>query len=154
MADKCARCEKPLKNPHSVARMLGPICYRKSGGGVFDGDLKADEKEWERRRELLLKGGEVDFGVHWKYFDETTKEIEYIRISLRFNKKEKVFEAYGAYDDKEVIFGRTDDVKEAYRLAVAAGPTCNAIAEYKVKQINKELKRIRQKAKVNYPRLK
>ncbi|NPV30757.1 MAG: hypothetical protein HPY58_14165, partial [Firmicutes bacterium] len=53
----CARCKRKLTNPHSVARSLGPVCYGKSGGGIFDADLQADEKEWARREELLKAGG-------------------------------------------------------------------------------------------------
>ncbi|WP_353733696.1 DUF6011 domain-containing protein [Syntrophothermus sp.] len=42
------RCNRVLSNPHSIARSLGPVCYKKAGGGVFDADLQADDNEWSR----------------------------------------------------------------------------------------------------------
>jgi len=132
MVINCARCGRVLKNPHSVARSLGPVCYAKSGGGVFDGDLNVDEKEWARREQLLKAGGEIDLGVNWDYPDPGNLIRRYtMRVSVRY--KDGAYEAYGRIfapgeEPKEVIFARSIDLKEVYREAVAAGPTCSAMA--------------------------
>lgn len=128
----CARCGRVLKNPHSIARSLGPVCYTKSGGGVFDKDLEADEREWARREQLLKAGGEIDLGVNWDYPDPGNLIRRYtMRVSVRY--KDGVYEAYGRIfapgeEPKDVIFARSMDLKEIYREAIAAGPTYSAIA--------------------------
>jgi len=54
---ECGRCGRKLTNPHSIARGLGPICYKRSGGGIFDSDMMASEEEWADRAEDLRRGG-------------------------------------------------------------------------------------------------
>lgn len=146
MSETCARCKHPLKNPHSVARSLGPVCYKKSGGGVFDADLQADESEWARREELLKKGGEIDLGVNWDYPDPGNMIRSYsMRVSVRY--RDGAFEAYGklfkygSKESEEVIFARGQDLKAIYREAVAAGPTATAQAYQARKQAFRAAKR-------------
>ena len=92
-SDRCMRCNRILSNPHSIARSLGPVCYKKSGGGVFDADLQADEKEWARREELLKAGGEIDFGVNWQYPLGNGFSAN-MRVSLRYRERKEVARAY------------------------------------------------------------
>jgi len=131
-SDRCMRCNRALSNPHSIARCLGPKCYKKAGGGVFDADLQADDKEWARREELLKAGGEIDLGVNWDYPDPGNMIRSYhMRVSVRY--KDGAFEAYGCLmkpgkDQEEVVFARGQDLKVIYREAIAAGPTATAQA--------------------------
>ncbi|GEA17528.1 DUF6011 domain-containing protein [Moorella sp. E306M] len=133
----CARCKRKLTNPHSVARSLGPVCYSKSGGGAFDADLQADEKEWARREQLLKAGGEIDLGVNWEYPDPGNMIASYnMRVSVRY--REGAYEAYGhitlaGKEAQEIVFARGQDLKVIYREAVAAGPTYTAMA-YRARQ--------------------
>jgi len=133
----CVRCGRKLTNPHSIARSLGPVCYAKSGGGVFDADLQVDEKEWARREQLLKAGGEIDLGVNWDYPDPGNLIRKYtMRMSLRY--RDGAYEAYGRIfapgeNPKEVVFARSVDLKAVYREAVAAGPTYSAMA-YRARQ--------------------
>lgn len=133
-AGSCARCGRRLTNPHSVARSLGPVCYRKSGGGMFDRDMQASDAEWERRAEDLRRGGEVDFG----WWDCVQGMTEYgpailqraMRVSVRF--RDGAFEAYGVLAQVEPpveqIFYRGNDIRECWRAAIAAGPESSAAA--------------------------
>lgn len=141
MASKsqCARCGRGLKDPKSIARGMGPICWAESGGGIFDADLQADEKEWARREEVLKSGGEIDLGVNWQYpldYGETVN----MRVSVRY--KDGAFEAYGCLMmvekltgryGKEVLFFRSNDLKEVYKAAIEAGPYWTAVA-YQLKR--------------------
>jgi len=135
---KCARCNRPLSNPHSIARSLGPVCYAKAGGGIFDSDLQADDSEWARRAKYLQAGGEIDFGVNWDYPDPGNFIRSYsMRVSVRY--RDGAFEAYGCLmkpgkDQEEVVFARGQDLKVIYREAIAAGPTCTAQAYQARKQ--------------------
>lgn len=132
MDSKCARCGRALKDPVSIKRGIGPICYEKSGGGVFDADLNVDEKEWQRREELLKHGGEIYLGVNWDYPDPGNLIRGYtMRVSLRY--RDGAFEAYGrmykaGQGYKEVIFERSADIKTAYKAAILAGPLSTAQA--------------------------
>lgn len=146
MSETCARCKRPLKNPSSIARSLGPVCYKKSGGGVFDADMQVDEQEWARREELLKKGGEIDFGVNWDYPDPGNLIRSCtMRVSVRY--KDGAFEAYGSLfkysskESEEVIFARGQDLKAIYREAIAAGPTATAQAYQARRQAFREAKR-------------
>lgn len=129
---RCVRCGRALTDPVSMSRKLGPVCYRKSGGGVFDRDLKAGEKEWKRREKLLKSGGEIDLGVNWDYPDPGNFiRGSFMRISLRF--RDGAFEAYGSVyrpgrGTEEVIFARGNDLRTVYAEAVAAGPIATAQA--------------------------
>jgi len=132
MDSKCARCGRALKDPVSIERGIGPVCYEKSGGGVFDADLNVDEKEWQRREELLKHGGEIYLGVNWDYPDPGNLIRGYtMRVSLRY--RDGAFEAYGrmykaGQGYKEVIFERSADIKTAYKAAILAGPLSTAQA--------------------------
>lgn len=142
---RCMRCNRVLSNPHPIARSLGPVCYKKSGGGVFDADLQADDSEWARREQLLKAGGEIDLGVNWDYPDPGNMIRGYnMRVSVRF--KDGAFEAYGCLmkpgkDHEEVIFARGQDLKVIYREAIAAGPTATAQAYQARKQAFREARR-------------
>lgn len=135
----CLRCHRRLTNPHSVARMLGPVCYGKSGGGAFDRDLQVSEEEWQRREKLLQSGGESDFG-YWDYTVQTEGSsvvlTRVMRISVRY--RDGMYEAYGHVDSiahsvqAETLFYRGNDIRECWRAAVAAGPESNARA-YRVR---------------------
>lgn len=141
----CARCKRKLTNPHSVAKSLGPVCYAKSGGGVYDADLKANEKEWARREKFLKAGGEIDLGVFWDYPDPGNMiRSNNMRVSIRYNNG--AYEAYGCLtkpgkDQKEIIFARGQDLKIIYREAVAAGPTYTAMAYRARREAGKEAMR-------------
>jgi hypothetical protein len=122
------------------------VCYEKSGGGAFDADLKADEKEWTRREELLKKGGEIDLGVNWDYPDPGNMIRSYtMRVSVRY--RDGAFEAYGSLfkygrkESEEVIFARGQDLKAIYREAVAAGPTATAQAYQARKQASRQARK-------------
>ncbi|MEW6049193.1 MAG: DUF6011 domain-containing protein [Bacillota bacterium] len=140
----CARCNRKLTNPHSIARTLGPVCYRKSGGGMYDSDMQASEAEWERRAEDLRKGGEWDCGTwDWVVRPKEPGDLPFVvrrtlRVSVRF--KGGQFEAYGHVgyafvpeEEREVLFYRGDDIRACWAAAIAAGPECNAAA-YRTEQ--------------------
>lgn len=135
----CARCKRRLTNPHSIARNLGPVCYKASGGGAYDSDMQASEAEWERRAEDLRKGGEWDFGTwDWVVRPREPGDLPFVihhtlRVSVRF--RDGQFEAYGHVgyafvpeEEREVIFYRGDDIRACWAAAIAAGPECNAAA--------------------------
>lgn len=144
---RCMRCNRPLSNPHSIARCLGPVCYRKAGGGVFDADLQADEKEWARREELLKAGGEIDFGVNWQYPLGNGFSVN-MRVSLRY--RDGVFEVYGKiYDprgDREIIIASSGNLRAAYKEAIAAGPTYTAMAYRERKEVGRAYRKATRKA--------
>ncbi|MCL6558022.1 MAG: DUF6011 domain-containing protein [Firmicutes bacterium] len=124
---ECARCGRKLKDPKSIAREIGPKCWRLSGGGVFDKDLDVDELEWMRREKLLQDGGEIDLGANWRYVDNN---MEYpMRVSIRY--RSGLYEVYGflgtGEDGKTVVFTQNQDLKSAYRVAVEAGPMYTAM---------------------------
>lgn len=139
--EKCLRCGRPLKDERSIKRGMGPICWRKAHGDVFESDLQASDQEWARREEHLKMGGEIDLGVNWRYPIQTeegwTLAVQ-MRVSVRY--KDGAFEAYGfLYDpprghDKEIIFDRHENLRVVYRTAVEAGPTYSAMADYAQKQ--------------------
>lgn len=138
----CLRCGRALKRPHSIARGLGPICYKKCGGGTFDHDLEADEAEWQRREELLKNGGEIDFGVNWDYPDPGNMMRSHnMRVSVRY--RDGAYEAYGHIvkygepEAEEIVFARSTDLKTVYWEAIAAGPNYTAMAHYNRKQAYK-----------------
>lgn len=129
----CARCGRTLTDPVSVKRGLGPVCYGLSGGGIFDGNMDVPDEEWARRERLIVAGGEVDFGVNWRYPVEGIGVGYTMRVSVRFH--EGRFETYGHVNryghpdgDDEVVFVRTTDLKEAYQAAIEAGPRYTAMA--------------------------
>jgi hypothetical protein len=142
---QCTRCGRQLTDPVSIDRALGPVCYAKSGGGIFDRDLEADEKEWKRREDLLKNGGEIDLGVNWDYPDPGNLIRGcFMRISVRF--RDGAFEAYGhvykpGRGTEEIIFARDTDIKAVYRTAVIAGPISNAQAYRTRQNERKKLKR-------------
>lgn len=145
---QCTRCHRGLKDPQSVARSMGPICWAESGGDIFEADLQADEKEWTRREELLRHGGEVDFGVNWQYPvpDNVLPTAFNLRVSVRY--KDGNFEAYGVVygpgTNYEIVFASSPDIKAIYRAAVEAGPTCTARAHWtKMQAVKKARKMMR-----------
>lgn len=130
----CTRCGRKLTDPVSVARSMGPICWGRSMGDVFEKDMEASEQEWARREETLRMGGEIDLGCNWRYMDRDPEMAlqlpSSLRVSLRF--KDGRFEAYGLVygwgENREVVFGSSEDVRTAYRVAVNAGPQSSATA--------------------------
>lgn len=94
------------------------------------------EDEWDRRRENLVAGGELDFGSNWQYPNEELGTGETMRISVRL--MGHVYQAYGHITRRaygwsgcvdEVIFYSGFDLKAACRAAIEAGPGCNAMTE-------------------------
>ncbi|SMB98004.1 hypothetical protein SAMN00808754_2074 [Thermanaeromonas toyohensis ToBE] len=138
----CARCNRKLTNPHSIARQLGPKCYKLADGGIFDSDLQADEKEWARREEHLRRGGEIDFGTNWRYPLENGFSVN-MRISVRY--RDGAFEAYGVVFDprgeREIVFARSEDLKAIYREAIATGPTYTAMAYQSMKEAKRQARK-------------
>lgn len=113
---------------------MGPDCWAKSGGDIFEGDLEASDEEWARRERDLRSGAEIDLGCNWR-FDPSTDDRPclpcHIRISVRF--VNDAFEAFGTLlgsgdyvSGTEVVFCRSEDLRAAYRAAVNAGPGCDA----------------------------
>lgn len=130
----CMRCGRKLTNPHSIARNLGPVCYKKSGGGAFESQLEVPEEQWELRAEAMRRGGEADFG-YWDCVVQTEHGpvvlIRAMRVSVRF--RDGAFEAYGTRflpggGKEDVVFYRGGDVRECWRAAIAAGPESAAAA--------------------------
>lgn len=149
---QCQRCNRKLTDPRSVARGMGPYCYKLCGGGIFDGDLDADEAEWTRREEVLKNGGEIDFGVNWKHIDyDPEKALQLprsMRASVRY--RDGAFEAYGhifGFDGEaqEILFARSTDLKMVYRKAVEAGPASNAMVD-RIKRSNARKVRAQRRA--------
>ena len=151
MAGSCARCHRALKDPKSVERGMGPVCWAKSNGDIFEKGLEADEQEWARREELLRKGGEIDFGCNWQYIDYNPDMALQIpvtmRVSVRF--REGAYEAYGvaAYpgENKEIVFERSQDIKAVYKAAVQAGPHSNAQVAYIQRQRRRQSRQMKMK---------
>lgn len=149
-SSNCTRCGRRLTDPTSVARSMGPDCWAKSGGDIFEGDLEVSDEEWARRDELLRHGGEIDLGCTWR-FDPSTDEKPClpcnIRISVRF--VNGAFEAFGTLlwsgdyvSGTEVVFSRSDDLRTAYRAAVNAGPMCDA----QIQRLERTARRARRRA--------
>lgn len=140
---QCARCNRALKDPVSIDRGLGPVCYSKSGGGVFDKDMEADEQEWDRRKQHLMLartplgngqfepyGPEIDLGANWTFY---RPEISVLplrgSISVRYNFDTENFEGYARIHqlpkndpNREIVYYSGKDLRAAYRAAVSAGP--------------------------------
>lgn len=144
---ECGRCGRKLTNPHSIARSLGPVCYRKAGGGVFDGDLNASEAEWARREQLLRHGGEHDFGWWDCVYTPPDGEPMILRramlVSVRY--RDGMYEAFGdvmfqGCHVDERVFYRGPDIREAWRAAIAAGPESNAAAYRAEREIARQWK--------------
>ncbi|SFU81899.1 DUF6011 domain-containing protein [Alicyclobacillus macrosporangiidus] len=133
MGDKCRCCGRALTDERSIARGMGPICYGRSGGGVFDKDLTVDDAEWARRKALLERGGEIDLGANWPYLAEDGVRYQ-MRISVRY--RDGKYEAYGALNDwvrgvqRELLIDRGTDLRRVYESAVLAGPQYAAAAEF------------------------
>lgn len=157
MTTNCIRCNRVLKDPKSVKRGMGPVCWAESGGDIFEKDLEADEKEWARREEVLKSGGEIDFGVNWQHIDydpEMALQLPTtMRVSIRY--RDGAFEAYGyiyhPQGNREEVFCRSTDIQVAYRAAVNAGPQSNAnVVQIQRKQRRKfkQLQKQQQKMKL------
>lgn len=138
-AGRCACCGRALTDPQSVARSMGPVCWGKCNGDVFEADLDASDEEWARRQQLLLRGGESDLGVNWRFTDGPLQVPLPMRVSMRH--KDGAFEAYGSVafvgsEVKEIVFARGQDIRAVWREAVNAGPRCNAETE-RIAQANR-----------------
>ncbi|HEY8415479.1 MAG TPA: DUF6011 domain-containing protein [Thermaerobacter sp.] len=130
---RCSRCGRPLRDPASVKRGMGPVCYGRSKGGIFDRLLDAPDEEWAEREEALRRGVEVDLGQNWSWLvrrDDVVVRVP-ARISVRYNAERDRYEAYarifdprGAYD--EILYSGKD-IQAAYRAAVQAGPQMEAL---------------------------
>lgn len=118
---ECARCGRALKDQKSIARGIGPKCWKLAGGGAFDEDLDVGELEWLIREKQLQNGEEISLGTY-NLHDNLTMQV-HIRYRERF------YEAYGRLSDGgERIFGMGTDLKIVYAYAIAAGPTAAAEA--------------------------
>jgi hypothetical protein len=130
--DECTRCGRALKDPVSVERRMGSVCWAKSQGDVFEKDLEASEEEWARREHVLRIGGEIDLGVNWPWLDPEKVEThalvlpQTMRVSLRYDDSFGAFVASGVVAGVEVIFSLHTDLKAAYRAAVNMGPAREA----------------------------
>jgi hypothetical protein len=132
----CARCGRRLTDPGSVKRGLGPDCWAKSNGDIHEKDLGATPEEWARREDLLRnKAGEVDFGTTWPYLDDRTALLAFMRVSVRYDGRTEMFEAYGAIPVlgmpnhmHQIVFLQSTDIRAAYEAAVNAGPQSQARA--------------------------
>jgi hypothetical protein len=133
-ATECTRCGRPLRDPVSVDRGMGKVCWAKSQGDVFEKDLEATPEEWARREHVLRIGGEIDLGANWPWIDPEKAEThalvlpQQMRVSLRFNRTNGLFEAYGEVTGREVMVSSHSDLKDAYRAAVNLGPGSEAAA--------------------------
>lgn len=120
-------------------------CWRKSGGGVFDKKLNVNLKEWEKRKELLKNGGELDFGTNGKFIPYNPQmEVQLpvpIRASVRLNKEKNKYEAYAMiYDPRtyyEISLFLTNDIKQAFRAAILTGPYSNSMVKMILKERHK-----------------
>lgn len=138
---KCSRCGRKLTDPVSVRRGMGPVCWSACNGDVFESDLEASPDEWARREALLRGGGEIDFGCNWRHIEYDPKMAIQLpvsmRVSLRYLPDSDCFEAYGVVFDPrgkyEISFGESRDIREAYRMAVNAGPESEAQV-YRIQQ--------------------
>lgn len=139
----CARCGRILKDPLSIKRSFGPVCFEKVGGNVFESDMDASAEEWAERERLLQNGGEIDYGSNWKY-RVTDGQVISMMVSVRANGDN--YEAYGnisayrilpgkeckgVFEEQEVLFARDADIKAVVKAAIEAGPICTALAERK-----------------------
>lgn len=110
---------------------------------MFDDDLKADEKEWTRREQLLKAGGEIDLGVNWQYPLGNGFSTP-MRVSIRY--RDEAYEAYGAVysllGGEEIIIARSENLKEVYREAIAAGPTYSAMAYRERKRADRAFRKV------------
>ncbi len=138
---QCARCHRALKDPVSVERGMGRVCWAKSMGDAFEGDLEATDEVWARREETLRKGGEIDLGCNWEYDRGEGYPACRVRVSLRYLDETGEFEAYGRLlgatgdDITEVSFKIHADLRTVYRAAVMAGPRCTAQAAWRRRQL-------------------
>jgi hypothetical protein len=129
---KCSRCGRRLTDPTSVRRGVGPVCWGACGGDVFEADLEASDEEWERREKVLRSGGEIDFGCNWRHIEYDPNMALQLPVSMRVSLrcKDGQLEAYGLVFDPrghyEVVFGRSQDIREISRMAVNAGPASEA----------------------------
>ncbi|MDI6871918.1 MAG: DUF6011 domain-containing protein, partial [Bacillota bacterium] len=124
---QCVRCGRKLKDPVSLERGMGPVCWAQSQGDVFERDLEATEEEWARREHLLRHGGEIDLGCNWPWVDpekirtHTLVLPQTMRVSIRYNPTAGLFEAYGEAAGREVVVSAHADLRDAYRAAVNLG---------------------------------
>lgn len=117
----CARCGRALKDPLSIKRSFGPVCFEKVGGNVFESDMDASAEEWAERERLLQNGGEIDYGSNWKYRMADGRVFS-MRVSVRANGDD--YEAYGRISAYRFLPG-----KECKGVYVEAGPMYTALAD-------------------------
>lgn len=140
---KCSRCGRKLTDPVSIQRGMGPVCWTACKGDVFERDLEADEKEWQRRERELRQGAEWDFGCNWTYAPSPDRLPVSIRISIRYSREKETFEVYGHVPGEgEIIFGASADVKTAWQIAVNAGPRCEAEAYRTIRAARRRSRRV------------
>src|SRR5690606_19457919 len=100
-AGSCTRCGRGLKDPVSLRRGMGPVCWARSRGGTFDRLLDASDEEWQTREDLLRAGGEEDLGANWRwplFVDGVTITVQ-ARISVRYDRERDRYEAYARVFD-------------------------------------------------------
>ncbi len=144
----CTRCHRPLRDPVSVARGMGPVCWAHSMGGTFEDDLEVSDEEWARREKLLHDDGKIDLGCNWEYDQGEDYLPCTVRVSLRFNPALSVFEAYGylinadrrLINEAEVVFEQGSNLRVVYAAAVKAGPTCAAQAAWRRREFARKFR--------------
>lgn len=132
-AGRCRVCGRNLRDPESVRRGIGPICWRRVSGGAFDDVLNADDATWEERERRLRAGGEYDLGAGWQMMIDA-EHSSTARVSVRFNKETGLYEVYAAGIDLTArpvqtvhrVLYATADIRDAFRAAVQAGPELTA----------------------------
>lgn len=130
----CARCGHHLADPDSVRRGMGPDCWVKCGGDVYEKAIDVSPDEWADRENLLrYRGGETEFGAFWPYIDDEHALVDVMRVAVRYVAYTGFFEAYGTITGldghtREIVFLQSTDIRAAYEAAVMAGPQAKARA--------------------------
>lgn len=130
---QCRVCGRRLTDPASVARGIGPICWRKAGGGLFERVMEADERTWAERERILKNGGEYDLGSNWQMDIQESLVPLKARVSIRWNPEQHVYEVYavgwfGHERREERVLFSSPNIKEAFLAGVQAGPELTASA--------------------------
>ena len=147
-------CSRPLKNQQSIERGMGPQCWAKGKGDIFEQDLTADDAEWERREKLLRSGGESDLGCNWQYVDYNPDMALQIpgtaRVSVGHNPILALFEVrvhkFGVHgpDEYSVEFA-SSNIRATWQAAVRQGPELEASVHQYQRNWRQHLRRMARK---------